>query len=460
MSPFPVALAPLALTALALASCAVGVDYQTPSSELESSFKNAGFSPPPPQGSWWSLFNDPDLHRLIESAENQAPDARAALARYDQARSALGLARADAFPSVTGDAYGRRQADSPNSNFSSGTYEDYRAALNLSWEIDLWGRVRRQIGAAQADMDAAGYDYQGALLSLRGEIARAYLSLRFADAEVALLEQTATLRGEAQRLMKTRFEGGIDSQIDYERAVTEYESVKAELEQLRAQRGRYENALAALTGWSASGFRLPETGRRPAIPSVPAAVPSDLLRRRPDLAAAERRLAAASERIGLAIANYLPRLSLNGEGGVQSLRASDLFDSGSVLWSFGPELQVPLLQGGRAFADKARAEATYREALEVYRATLLQAIQETEDSLGDARDLAHAANSRKRGSESASIVASLTRKRYSGGATDYFEVVDAERTALNEQRAQLSVDLARALASTRLIEALGGGWTK
>lgn len=440
--------------------CAVGPDHEIPPEKLEASFKHAGFTPPPAAGSWWSMFGDAELARLMKLADENNPGGRAALARYDQARAALGLAAADAFPAITGDAYAQRQGDSGNSNFSSGTYNDYRAALNLSWEIDLWGRVRRQIGVARAQEQAARYDYQGAILSLRGEVARAYISLRFTDAEIALLEETAALREKARELMNRRFEGGASSRIDYERAVTEHQSVLAELQQLRAQRTRYENALAYLAGRSASGFHLASSGRTPRVPGPVASVPSELLRRRPDIAAAERRLAAASEGIGLTIASYLPRLTLNGSAGVQALNASKLFDSGSELWSLGPQLSVPIFQGGQLGSDRKRAEAVYREALENYRDTLLTAVREADDSLADAHHLAKAAAARSTGAASAEKAAELTRQRYERGITDYFEVVDAERTALTEKRAALSVDLARALAATRLIQALGGGWER
>ncbi|BCX48984.1 hypothetical protein HAHE_28920 [Haloferula helveola] len=450
----------LGLGVLLLAGCAVGPDYQVPPAKLEASFKSAGFSAPAPEGSWWKLFGDSELDRYIRMAEQGGPSARAALARYDQARSDLGLAKADASPAITGEMYATRRQDSGNTNFSAGIYNDYRAALNLSWEIDLWGRVRRQIGAAAADTSAAGFEYQAVLLSLRAEVARAYLSLRFADAEIELLEETEGLRSEARRLMKARFDGGASSRVDHERSVVEHEAVKAELEQLRAQRAKYENAVAALVGRSASGFRIPARSGRPSSPGVPGAVPSDLLRRRPDIAAAERRLAAASERIGVAIASYLPRVSLNGSGGFGSLSTGDLFNSNSKLWSLGPEVDVPIFQGGRAFGDKAKAEAAYREALENYRDVLVKAVQETEDSLNDTRRLATASQARARGSKSSKKAAELVRKRYEGGATDYFEVVESERNSLNGQRETVSVQLNRALATTRLIQALGGGWTR
>lgn len=450
----------LLLIAALATGCAVGPNYEIPPEKLEASFKHAGFTDPPATGSWWTMFGDSELNRLMQMADRNNPGGRAALARYDQARAALGLSRADAFPSVTGDAYARRQGDSGNSNFSAGTYNDYRAALNVAWEVDLWGRVRRQVGVAEAQLQAARYDYQGAILSLRGEVARAYVSLRYTDQEIALLEKTEGLRKQARGLMKTRFDAGASSRIDYERAVTEHEGVLAELEQLRSERTKYENALGQLTGMGASGFRLAATGRVPNIPGPVASVPSELLRRRPDLASSERRLAAASDEIGLTIARYLPRLTLNGTSGVRSLNSSNLFNSGSELWSLGPQLSVPLFQGGRGGADRKRAEAAYRESLEQYRDTLLTAVRETEDSLADAHHLAKAAKARSVGADSAAKAAELTRRRYSRGITDYFEVVDAERTALVEQRAALSVDLARALAATRLIQALGGGWQR
>ncbi len=452
-------LAPLPL-ALCLASCAVGPDYEPPEAEFAAAYKSAGFDAAPPEGSWWSLFGDAELARLIGKGEAGNPGARAALARYDAARAVLGLARADAFPSVSGAAYARRQGDSANSNFSVGTYNDYRAALNLSWEIDLWGRIRRSVAAAAAEKDAAGYEVAAALLSLRAEIARAYLSLRYADAEIALLKQTEGLRAEARRLMKVRFDRGASSSIDHDRAVTEHESVRAELASLRADRGRFDDALAALVGADASSFTIGAKAGPPDVPAVPAGVPGDLLRRRPDIAASERRLAAASERIGATIAGYLPRLTLTGAGGVQSLKASDLFDPASQLWNLGPQLSVPMFQGGRGGGDKARAEAEYREALEAYREVLVGAVRDTEDSLGDARHLADAAASRGRAAAAADSVADLARKRYQAGAADYFEVVDAERTALNTRRSALGVDLARSLAATRLIQALGGGWER
>ena len=449
----------LLLSCALVTSCAVGPNYRAPDLRLAEQFKHAGFRAAPPAGSWWTLFNDAELDRLIRACE-RAPSARAALARYDAARGTLGLARADAWPSVTGSGYGRRQRDSGRANFSAGTFNDYRAALNLSWEIDLWGRVRRSVQAAQADTQAAQFDYQAALLSLRGEVARTYLSLRFADAEIALLQRTESLRRESRRLMKTRFERGADSRIDYERAVTEHDGVRAELAQLQAERARFENALAALIGRDPSSFRLAPNGRAPRIPGGPAAIPGELLRRRPDLAASERRLAAASERVGVAIASYLPRINLTGQGGSQALQASELFNSSSRLWRLGPEITVPLFQGPRGKGDRSRAEADYREALANYRDLLLRAVRECEDSLGDERFLARAANARQSGAAGAQRVAALARKRYAGGIADYFELVEAERTALQEERTLLGIDQARALAATRLIEALGGGWKR
>lgn len=445
---------------LAVGGCVVGPDYEAPKSKLEASFKNAGFSEPPPEGSWWKLFRDSKLNSLMGRAESNNPSVKAALARYDQARAALGLASADAYPAVLIDGLATRSQDSTTTNFSSGLSNDFEMVANFSWEIDLWGRVRRQIDAAVAEQQAAGYDYRGALLSLRGELARNYLSLRFADAEIDLLENTASIRKEARKLMKSRWDNGVSSEIDYQRAVTEHESVLAELDGLRAERSKLENAIASLVGESASGFRIAPRAGRPKVPAAVAAAPSDLLRRRPDIAASERRLAAASERIGITIASYLPRVTLGGEGGYRSIQSSDLFKPNSQIWSIGPEVSVPLFQGGRLGSDRDRVEAEYREALENYRDTLLTAVRESEDAMADLRLLANASRSRGSSVQSASRAADLTRERYRSGITDYFELVDADRTQLAEQRAQLETDLARALAATRLIQALGGGWER
>ncbi len=450
------------LAVVLLASCAVGPDYEAPTERLEVSFKNAGFSAPPPAGDWWKLFRDPRLDALMREAERANPDVRAALARFDQARAVHGLAAADRWPAITADGYAQRLRDSANSDAPGGgaTQGDYRGALNLQWEVDLWGRIRRSNNAARADADAAAYDYQAALTSLRGEIARTWFALRSTDSEIALLEETEDLRREAERLMRIRFEKGESSRVDLARATTELASSRTALARLRESRSRLENSLGTLTGRGASSFHAPNRPGREALPGIPAGVPADLLRRRPDLAAAERRLAAASERIGVTIANYLPRLSLIGSGGAQSVRSSELFDSGSRLWSLGPDLMVPIFQGGRISSDKARAEAAYREALENYRSVLLTAVQEAEDALASARHLQDAAESSARGAESARAAARLARTRYDRGAASYFEVVDAERTALEEERTAVAVKLDRMLASTRLIQALGGGWQR
>jgi multidrug efflux system outer membrane protein len=447
---------------LVLASCSVGPDYSAPAEKLEMSFKNAGFREPPASGDWWSAFRDPQLTALMQRAEESNPQARAALARYDQARATLGLAQTDQSPAVTGTAFTQRNRSSGSTSQPQGgiTENDFRGALQVSWEIDLWGRVRRSTNAARAQSAAAAYDYQAAITSLRGEIARAYFSLRYADAEIRLLEETAAFRQEAARLMQLRSEAGDASRIDAQRAVSEHESVRTELARLRVRRGQYENALGTLTGTGASSFQLAQAKIPATRPLVPAAIPSELLRRRPDLAAAERRLAAASETIGIVIASYLPTLSLGGSGGVQSVKSSDLYNSNSRLWSLGPDLAIPIYQGGKFLNNRRKAEAAYRTALEIYRETLLLAVQETEDSLLASRELASASGSSSRGADAARLAAKLTRSRYEGGIASYFELVDAERSALAEERAALAVRLDHILATTRLIQALGGGWTR
>jgi len=445
---------------LLLASCVSWEGDPQPTPGLENSFKNTGSRVPPPQGSWWKIYQDRKLTRLIALAEKQSQSLQAALARHEQARALLDFNRVDRRPTVNGEGYARRQQDSGNTNFSAGTFNDYKMVLDLSWELDLWGKIRRTVAASAADAEAAKYEMEAVALSLRADLVRTYLSLRYLDAELALLGETGELRREARRLMQARFKGGASSRIDYERAAREDEEVRSELAQLRAERARFENALAVLTGQSASGFQLKPNGRRPFIPEVPSAAPSALLRRRPDVAAAERRLEAARERVGLSIVQTYPSISITGEGGVQALRSSDLFDAGSKIWNIGPEVTIPFVQWGRGKANTANAAGIYKEALANYRDTLLRAVEETENALGDTKMLAEAASARKRGSASSATIAVLARKRYQAGVTDYFEVVEAERDSLEGQRTSLTLARERTLATASLVEALGGGWER
>ena len=446
---------------LLLSACTnVGPNYQKPGDNLPNAFKNANWPAPPTTGKPYAAFRDSELNRLLKTAQRNNQDLAAALARIDQSRALLGLSRADQSPSLVSDLAASQRLDSRNTriNENGGAFRQYDAQLTLAYEVDLWGRIRRGVAQADANLSAAESDYGAALLSLQGEVARDYLSLRSLDREIALLDRTSDLRKQRLDLTASRKAAGTSSGLDLSRAETEYQSTRAEVARLAQRRGELENALAALTGEAASSFRIATRITEPHIPRIPGGVPSDLLRRRPDIVAAERRLAASNEGVGIAIANFLPRLSLTGTGGARSLGAADLFNPSSSFYSLGPNLFTPILQGGRIKADKNRAEAQFREALANYRQALLIAIRDTENALLGTRKLDQALSAQTKSAQASETTARFVRARYQSGLDSLFEVTETERETLEQQRLLTQTQLARQLAAVNLIQALGGEW--
>ncbi|MGE9267420.1 MAG: efflux transporter outer membrane subunit [Verrucomicrobiales bacterium] len=446
-----------ALASLTLASCTVGPDYEQPSPDLSATYKNTGLSQPAPAGNWWVAFKDAKLNTLLGAAEKNNPDARAALARLDQARAVLGIRRSDLLPSLDANILARRSGDSQNDSFSFGTYNRFESSLNLDYEIDFWGRVRRSVHQQKALTQASAADYQTALLSLRAEVARDYLTLRHLDEEMAQLKGTISLRQENEKLVSARLNEGDATPIDQARAQSQTETVRAELHRLQQRRDELENALAVLTGTNPGVFRL-ATATPPRTPHIPAGVPGDLLRRRPDIAASERRLAAASEAIGVTIGNYLPRVTLTAGAGLASLESSDLFNKESRLWNIGPSVSLPVITAGRRARDRERAEAAYREALENHRLSVLNAVREVENALSGIKNLDRALAAQEKSAAAAREASRLVRLRYDNGLVSFFEVIDAERQTLAEERALVQTRSARQLVTVQLIQALGGSW--
>lgn len=332
-----------------LASCSVGPDYKKESIASPATYKAVGLSSAPPVGNWWASFSDPTLTSLLTKAQQANPQARAALARLDQARAILGLKGADRLPTLNTESLGVRQQDTRRDIFDlpSSPYNKYRSALNLTWELDLWGRVRRSVAQQKALTQATAADYVAALLSTKAEVARDYLALRHLDSEISLLSHTIKLRKENQKLLKVRLDAGTTTPIDSARARSQTETDRAELYRLQLRRTELENALAVLTGSNPSTFKI-SASSPPRTPTIPAGIPADLLRRRPDVAATERRLAVAAEERGIVIAKYLPKVSLTASGGFAALSTSDLFDSKSRLWTIGPNATfAPLTFGNK-----------------------------------------------------------------------------------------------------------------
>jgi multidrug efflux system outer membrane protein len=444
---------------LLLTGCTVGPKYDRSRTPTPATYKAVGLTSPPPVGSWWSGFSDSRLTLLLSQVENANPQARAALARVDQARAILGLRRNDLLPSLTGEALATRQQDTSRDVFPVPVdpYSRFRSVLNLSYEIDFWGRVRRAEMQQEALTQAIAADYLTALLSIKAEVARDYLALRHLDEEIQLIRDTVGLREENEKLVNARVQAGDTTGIDSARARSQTETARAELYRLTQRRTELENALAVLTGKNPSTFSL-STATPPRTPNVPAGFPADLLRRRSDVAATERRLAAASEQIEISLANYLPRVNLTAAGGFASLNASELFSKGSRLWSVGPEAAFPIITFGRIQRDQEIAVAAYKEALENHRQSVLIAFHDVENALSGINNLDEALAAQRKSADAAKEASRLVKLRYEAGLVSFFEVIDSQRQQLQEQRALSQTAAARQQATVQLIQALGGGW--
>ncbi|HEU5069748.1 MAG TPA: efflux transporter outer membrane subunit [Verrucomicrobiae bacterium] len=449
----------------------VGPDYQTPTNAAPGQYKEAAVGTwqeghpldTLPKGSWWEVYDDTDLNRLeLQAAEsNQA--LKAAVARVDQARATARVARGDLLPSLTLDPSLTRQRYSPNQEpgFGTLTANTFHAPLDLSYEVDLWGRVRRGFESARAEAQSSLAGFYGVLLTLQSDVAQNYFALRALDAEIATVQATVDLRQQQLQLVRSRFEGGIGNELDVARAETELATTQAEAASLARRRTELENAIAILVGANPVAFALPSRGTNtwhPRPPEIPAGLPAELLERRPDVAEAERQLASANARIGVAKAAFFPVLTLTGSGGYLSGDVDNLFNWDSHTWSIGPSLSLPLFAGGRNRANYKRSQAAYQEAVARYRQQVLVAFGDVENSLSGIRHLAEQAEAQQRAVDSARRAAELAADRYRSGIVSYLDVVDASREALLAERANAQLVGQRLIASVQLIKALGGGW--
>jgi outer membrane protein, multidrug efflux system len=470
----------LILGALLLSGCAsVGPDYKRPSDAAPVAYKTSATTNDlgswkegkpldnVPKGAWWEMFGDNTLNELEQRASGANQELKAAVARVEQARASARVARSEFLPTLDANPAWRRERYSPNQEPSFGaiTVNTFRTPLDLSYEIDLWGRVRRSFESARADAQSSLAAMQQVLLTLQADLAQNYFALRSLDAEIATVNGTVRLRNEQLKLTRSRFEGGIGNELDVSRAETELASTEAEAAGLSRRRAELENAIAILVGENPSNFKLaaletaaPNWNPRP--PQVPAGLPADLLERRPDVAQAERDLASANARIGMAKAAFFPVLRLTGSGGFVSGDVESLFNWESRVWSLGPSLSLPIFAGGRNLANLNRSRAAYVEAVAKYRQRVLVAFGDVENSLSGLRLLANQAAAQDRALASARRAADLAAQRYTAGIVSYLEVVDANRGALFAERNQAQVVGERLIASVQLIKALGGGWNE
>jgi multidrug efflux system outer membrane protein len=454
----------------------VGPDFSRPTNALPATYKGASLGSwkegEPldhlPRGPWWDIFGDPTLNDLQARARVSNQELQAALARVDQARAIARVARSELLPTLDLNPGWRRERYSPNQvpGFGPITADTFRAPLDLSYEIDLWGRVRRSFEGARADAQASLAAFYSVLLSLHGDVARNYFLLRALDAENAAVQRTVELWREEVGLVRSRFEGGIGNELDIARAETELAITEAEAASLARLRAELENALAILVGENPASFRLsplPVDGATtwgPEPPSIPPGLPSGLLERRPDVAEAERRLASANSRIGVAKAAFFPALRLTGSGGFVSAEVESLFNWESRVWSIGPSLSLPIFAGGRNRANHRRARAEHAAAIAEYRQQVLVAFGDVEDSLAGIHHFGEQARAQDRAVENAQRAAELASERYRAGIVSYLEVVDANRAAYQTERVRAQLAGQRLVAAVRLIRALGGGWTE
>lgn len=453
----------LIIISLFIAGCMVGPDYKKPELKTPAEFKGnkdwkiAEPADHLPKGKWWTIFNDPVLNDLEQQAGQANQDLQAAAARVMQARAVAGISKSDKYPDINTNPSARR-ARTYISDGSANTGTMFSLPFDLSYELDLWGRVRRSNQASQAGAQASQSDYENVRLSLQAEVARNYFRLRALDREINIVEHTTRLRNESLKLVQSRFKHGYISKLDLERAKTELASTKAEASALKKTRGELENALAVLLGKIASEFSLAPVLNEIKIPEIEPSLPSKLLERRPDVARAERSVAAANAKIGVAKAAFFPTIRINGSAGYQNSEADSLLNWNSRVWSLGPNISLPIFTGGRNRANLKKAEAEYDETVANYKQTVLVAFKEAENGLSGMYHLEKQASAQNQALESAKNALEISQSQYKAGLVSYLEVVDAQRTALQTERASVQISGQQLETAAMLIKALGGGW--
>ena len=456
---------------VALAGCAAGPDYVRPAVDvppawqLEEPWREATPSDAEPKGPWWERFGDARLDALQAQALAQSPTLAIASARLVQARAVVASSEAGQLPSASIAARAARQrvsANRPLSNYGVPNFatvqDDFTPALAVSYEVDLAGRVRRTIEGARASAEQAAADLENTRLLLGTDLATAYFNVRAIDIEVDVVARSLELQGRSLEFVRTRHDLGAASGLDVAQQQALLDTTKTQLDLLRRQRGPFEHAVATLTGTPAPSFALAPDLRELVPPAVPLGVPSDVLERRPDVASAERAMAAANAQIGVAKAAYYPSITITALGGGESRIFGGLFDAPSLVWSLGATLVQPVFQGGRLDANVEFARANYDATVATYRRVVLTAMQEVEDGITGLASLERADAQARIAVETARRVLELANARYEGGATTYLDVIVAQQALLSAERQAAQLAGQRLLTSVFLIKALGGGW--
>jgi len=458
-----------ALCALFLAGCTVGPKYRQPAVPTPPAYKETGTwrqAQPNDQrlgGNWWEIFNDPLLNSLEAQINVNNQNLKAAEAQFRQARAVFKYDRADKFPTITAGASAIRTRVSANrppqtSIFNGRTNTDFVLPFDLSYQIDAWGRVRRQVESAQEQAQASAADVATVGLSMHADLALDYFQARSLDAQEQLLLRTVNDYEKALELTQNRFHGGVATILDVEQAQTQLETTRAQAIDVGVLRAQYEHAAAVLIGKPPAEFTLPPMPLAAVPPAIPVGLPSELLQRRPDIAASERRVASANAQIGVAKAAYYPSISLGASGGFESGVITTLLSGPSVLWSVGPTALMTLFDGGRRRAVNDQAQAVYDQMVADYRQTTLAAFQQVEDNVAALRILEQEAQVQANATAAAQRALNTSENRYRGGVTTYLEVITSQNAALANEVTSVNI-LGRRMANTvLLIQALGGGW--
>ena len=498
-------------TAFLLTGCMVGPKYHGPppeaSADIPIKYKNGsggdghwrGARPSDTEGAgdWWRVFSDPTLNRLETQAYTANQNVRLAVDRIDDAAAQVQIAAADLYPNVNlassatrsrtsstgpytperlvgstssltgGSSTGRSTPVFTGSNGPvlvgqpiSYTSWNFENPAQMRWELDLFGRIRRNVEAARAQTEQAKADLAATLLSVTANVATDYFTLRALDAQVVILENTIATRQGALQIAEERFEAGLVGELDVARAQSEVASEQAELANVQRSRAEMENAIATLAGELASNLHLPPGAIAYSPPRIPAGLPSRLLERRPDIASAERSVAAANARIGAAIAAFYPDVTINGATGFETANIGDIFAGQSLIWSLGPSITVPIFEGFRLKAGLRSAKAQYRETVDNYRNQVLSAFEDVENALADIRKLADQYEAQERAVDAAKRTLDLSEQQYDKGAVTYLDVLDAERTLLSDEQIAAQLAGSRLQATVQLIKAIGGRWER
>jgi NodT family efflux transporter outer membrane factor (OMF) lipoprotein len=463
---------------LALTGCMVGPKYVKPSVPMAPGFEEAGpdaykensnwhIGQPADaaqRGEWWTVFGDAELNALEPQIAANNQDLKAADARFREARALIRFNHASLYPTVGVAPFAGGVRESSNQPYFSTTAANgngqsaIQLPADLSYEIDMWGRIRRGVSAAREEAQASAADRQTAMLSLQAELAVDYFEARSADAEEKLLNDTVKDYEEAYRITNNRFEGGVSPKSDVDQAETQLEAARVQARDITLQRAQFEHAIAVLLGLPPASFSLSNVPLDAHPPAIPTGLPSELLERRPDIAAAERRVAEANDRIGIARAAFYPTLSLSGTVGFEGSSFANLFDPASFLWSIGPTLSQTIFDAGRRSSLSEQANASYDETVANYRQATLNAFQQVEDNLVALRVLNQEADHQHKATLAAQSAVQIFNNRYVGGLDTYLQVVTAQTTELTNERNDIDIMRRQMDASVLLVKALGGGW--